>query len=770
VKSCQCSPGIQSLIALLIAGLIGACDSPTEIEPTVAAQGLEGPLRFIGSQDCSACHESQFNSWTGSHHNLAMQHATSNSVRGDFDDAVVVHGGVETSFFIRDGGFWVKTDNANGDLEEFEIRYTFGVTPLQQYLIEFSKGRLQTLALAWDDRDEEDGGQRWFHVYGEETITHNDSLHWTGREQNWNYMCAECHSTELHKNFDLDSGAFSTTWSEINVGCEGCHGPGSRHVEMANSGALRGKMGFAVDLDDTGRAIWQMNLDTGIAERSELQMRPPQQAESCGRCHSRRSQITKDYQFGQTLLDTHMPTLLDENLYFPDGQILEEVYVWGSFLQSKMYQAGVTCTDCHDPHTAKLKSNGEVSTVCSTCHLPQKFAATRHHNHDPAQVACVDCHMPSRDYMVVDGRRDHSFRVPRPDLTISTGSPNACENCHAAEGPEWAKQALDNWYGEERPEHFAGVIAAGRNGVAGANDLLADAAGNASFPGIARATALTLMSPPLDSKTAGAIRDGLANADALIRMSALRALAIAPADLRLQLAIPLLADPVRAVRIEAANSLSPVRSEIPQEQIGAFVAAESEYVEAQEAIAERPEAHVNLAAIFAERGDTRLAELSFLRALEMEPLAVTARVNLADLYRQLSRDEDAKELLKIGLELDAESATLLHTYGLLLVRSNQVGEAMSSLERAVNLEPGNARFVYVYAIALNTYGRSDEAISALLAARQSFSGDFDIGWALITILRDAGFTDKARREATLLQNQFPRNQNIAPFIASLTDS
>ena len=393
--------------------------------------------------------------------------------------------------------------------------------------------------LAWDDRDAADGGQRWFHIYGEESIAHDDPLHWTGREHNWNYMCAECHSTNLQKNFDSGSQTFNSTWSEINVGCEGCHGPGSQHLAAATAGTLAGAMSLLVDLDDTGRAVWKMNTASGIAERTELRTRPPQQPESCGRCHSRRAVIRRDYAYGQPLLDTHMPALLDENLYFADGQIKDEVYVWGSFLQSRMYQAGVTCTDCHDPHTASLKTAGEPSNVCATCHLPSRFASRDHHQHAPEQVVCLDCHMPSRNYMVIDGRRDHSFRLPRPDLTIATGSPNACNACHAEQGPEWANAKLNDWYDDARPAHYAVAIHAGRSTAAGANSLLAGAAHNTTFPGIARATALSLITPPLNSTSIGAIRDGLINADALIRVGALRALQGIPGETRLLAASPM---------------------------------------------------------------------------------------------------------------------------------------------------------------------------------------------------------------------------------------
>lgn len=767
MNSCRFPSGLQWVL-LMFVGLFAACDRSTDEMRLTSVPHTQGPAEFMGSTACSTCHAAQYESWSGSHHDLAMQHATADTVTGDFDNARIRVGDIESSFFTRDGRFWVTTDNETGDLAEFEIRYTFGVAPLQQYLIEFSGGRLQTLPLAWDGRKKADGGQRWFHIYSQEVISHDDPLHWTGREQNWNYMCAECHSTHLQKNFDGVTQTFDTTWSEIDVGCEGCHGPGSRHVTAANAGTLAATMGLVVNLDDTGRAVWQMNAQTGIAERSEFRTRPPQQPESCGRCHSRRSVITSEYEYGKPLLDTHMPALLDEYLYFPDGQIQDEVYVWGSFMQSKMYQAGVICTDCHDPHSATLRFPGQPSDVCSTCHLPTRFANRDHHQHAPEQVACVDCHMPSRDYMMIDGRRDHSFRIPRPDLTVSTGSPNACSNCHAEKGPEWAVATLIDWYGDSPPAHYATAIHAGRSTAAGANTLLAEAANNRAFPGIARATAISLIAPPLNSTAAGAIRAGLNNADALIRLGALRALQAVPGDFRVRGALPLLEDPVRAVRIEAASVLSPARRGLPQSAQAAFNAAEKEYIEAQLAIAERPEAHSNLALIYLARDDAQRAEAELRKALSMEPRAVVARVNLADLYRQLSRDQDAMSLLQAGLELDADSAALHHTMGLLLVRSDDSQVALPALQRAAVLEPGNSRYTYVYAVALNSLGQVDDAINTMQDASLAFPGDFDIGWGLATMLYAAGRSDEARQEGLRLQVQYPENPDITAFLGRLS--
>ena len=441
-------PGYVQILLSSSILLVAACTDAPEPGPLTASQGEPD---FTGSASCHNCHESQFSGWRGSHHDLAMQVADENTVLADFDGTSIEYFGEASEFSSDNGSFVVRTGNANGNPQDFEIAYTFGVEPLQQYLVEFEDGRLQPLPFAWDTRDSGDGGQRWYHLYPDEYIGPDDPLHWTGRAQNWNYMCAECHSTDVQLNYDLGNDSFRTTWSEINVGCEACHGPGSEHISQAQSGDFKSDLGLAVDLDDHGRAVWQMNPQTGIAQRSELAMAPPQQPESCGRCHSRRGVITANYEYGKPLADTHRPSLLNPPLYFADGQIRDEVYVYGSFVQSRMYRAGVTCSDCHDPHSLELVTGDDPDAVCAQCHLPARFASAEHQHHGEGEAACVDCHMPTRVYMGIDARRDHSLRIPRPDHSATTGAPNACNGCHTQESAEWAAEKFAKRWGS--PPH-----------------------------------------------------------------------------------------------------------------------------------------------------------------------------------------------------------------------------------------------------------------------------------------------------------------------------
>ena len=751
---------------LLIAALliVGCSDNTPAVEPVPA-----GPATFVGSAACQSCHEVEHRDWLGSHHELAMQLATVDTVLGDFDDVTFDYYGETTRFFTRGDGFYVTTADGSGRDREFRVAYVFGVEPLQQYLIEFPGGRLQTLAYSWDSRSAEEGGQRWFHIYPDEYIAPDDSLHWTGLQQNWNYMCAECHSTNVSMGYDADTDAFNTTYSEMSVGCEACHGPGSTHLRLVESGTEAGDYGLAFDLDDRGDSAWVMNPDTGIAARSEPRTEPQQQPEACGRCHARRGIIAPDYEYGEPLAHTHLPALLDEGLYFADGQILDEVYVYGSFLQSRMYAAGVTCTDCHNPHSAKLVTGDNPNDVCAQCHLPTKFNIAEHAGHVPEQAGCVDCHMASRTYMVVDDRRDHSFRIPRPDLTAKIGTPNACANCHADMEPAAAVAAIDRWRGADgappAPHYAEAIDAAWRTF---ANDQLRDVAGDAAYPGIARATAVSLLAQPFGSRDFRLLEAGLGNPDPLVRIAALRQLRSLPAELRMRLpGASLLADPVRGVRIEAAAAYAGMSDLLPLEEARAYGSAAAELRTAYESLANRPEALVALATFETAEGDVSKAVRLYEQALRIEPRAVTARANLADTLRRLGEEARAEDLLREGLALDQDSAALHHALGLSFVRSGRPDEALTELRRAAELAPDNPRFSYVLGIALNSMDLQGEALRVLRDARTRFDGDFEIAMALATILRDSGDQDGALEIAYTLARRHPEDQNVVGLLRSL---
>ena len=763
---------------LLAAGLIvlAVVVGYLEIGGGAAAPPAEAGT-YVGGTACAGCHSREVGAWRGSHHALSMQAAKDGTVLGDFNDAASVSYGVTSRFFRRDGKFFVNTEGHDGKVADFEIAYTFGVYPLQQYLIAFPGGRLQALSIAWDSRPSAAGGQRWFHLHPDEPIRHDDILHWTGINQNWNFMCAECHSTNLNKNYLAASNGYRTTWSEVHVSCEACHGPGSQHLAWAKRqrdwwglfADATPDHGLPVAFHERAGIAWIPDQASGTARRSA----PPlarTETEVCGRCHARRAELSEHWLPGRSLSDTHLVSLLDRGLYHADGQIEDEVYEYGSFRQSKMFAKGVTCSDCHDPHSAELRAPGDG--VCLQCHEAKKYATPQHNFHQAASppIACASCHMPAKTYMGVDVRRDHSFRVPRPDLSAKLGTPNACTDCHNEKSAEWAATAIEGWYGRQREgfQTFGPAFHAARAELPEARELLSQVVTDPQTPAIARATAYAEIAPYLTPDLVPELRRGLADTDPLVRLGALRGLDGISSTRRWALAGSLLADPIRAVRIEAASFLAGVPTDrLSPEDRAHLEHAAQEYVEVQRFNGDRPEARVTLGAFFAQRGQNAEAEAEYQAAIKLEPRFVQAYVNLADLYRGLNRDGDAEAILKQALAVAPDDAAAHHAMGLLLVREHRLPEATAMLAKAATLDPQRARFAYVYAIALNSGEHRAEALRVLEENHARHPADRDTLTALVSLNREAGDRDAALRYAEMLARLTPGDPTVAQLLDEL---
>ncbi len=756
---------LGAVIALAAVAAITYFWHPWDRAPPPAAPVAQAAPSFVGSEACAGCHAKETDAWRGSQHARAMQKADERTVLGDFADRAFTHAGVISTFFKRDGKFFVRTDGPDGKLADYEVKYTFGVEPLQQYLVELPGGRLQALTTAWSTSE-----KRWFHLYPNEKIAAGDELHWTGRQQNWNFMCADCHSTEVRKNYDAQANAFATKWAEISVGCESCHGPGSNHVAWAAAKGADPRKGLAAVFDERRGVTWSIDAKSGNAARS----RPrdtDREIEVCAQCHARRAQIGEGYHAGKPFLDHYLPALLTPPLYHADGQQRDEVYVWGSFLQSRMYRQGVTCSDCHDPHTQKLKAAGNA--VCAQCHAAAKYDGAAHHFHRPGTRAaeCVSCHMPTATYMVVDPRRDHSFRVPRPDLTAALGVPNACNACHRETDAKWAADAVRKRYGRDAGgfQAFARTFRDAELGKAGAAAALAAVAADTSQSPIARASALARLEAQPDRGTAPAAFAGAHDADPLVRLAAARLADALPVRERVAVAGPLLADALRAVRVEAARVLAAVpENELTADQRAARERAADEYVATQRYNADRPEARTSLGSYYARLGRFDAAQAEFRAAIALDKRFVPAYVNAADAYREEGREDDAQRLLTDGLAVAGDSAPLHHALGLAYARQRKdPAAALRELARAAQLAPDSARYAYVYAVALHSFGRAPEAIRTLEAAAARWPADREILRALATMQRDAGRPEAARKAAEALATAYPDDPDARALLEAL---
>jgi len=767
-------------LVVLAAGALAAWLylEPWRVGPGRASRTLgdQPAATYVGAQACAGCHAREHAAWAGSDHARAMQIASEATVLGDFADRRFAYAAVTSTFFRRDGRYMVRTDGPDGKLADFDVKYTFGVRPLQQYLLELPGGRLQALSIAWDARPRSSGGQRWFHLYPGEKLDFRDPLHWTRRQQNWNYMCADCHSTNVRKNYDATADRYATTWSEINVACEACHGPGSRHVAWAGAtGAgqnyAAADKGLTVALRERRGVRWAIDPGSGNAKRS-VPRTTAIELGVCAQCHSRRSQISSDYAPGRPFLDHYLPALLTSPLYWPDGQQRDEVYNYGSFKQSKMFAAGVTCSDCHEPHSGALRAPG--NQVCAQCHAPAKYDASTHHFHRAGGpgAECAGCHMPATRYMRIDPRHDHSLRVPRPEQSVALGVPSACTRCHTDRKADWAAAKVQSWYGHEPTgyQRFAEAFHAAETGAGAAAPELAAVAREPSQPGIVRASALARMPRDLGRSPSAvdAVRQGLADADPLVRRAAVAALESLGLEQRAALGAALLSDPSRLVRIEAARVLAPIRPEtLEPSSRAAYARASEEFVAAQRTNDDRPEARTNLGTYFASRGRVPAAETELRAALALDPTFVPAYVNLADIYRAEQREPDVRRVLAEGLTAVPDDASLHYALGLALVRAQRPAEALTHLERAAARAPDNARFVYTYAVSLYSTGKTREAIAVLDKALPRHPSDRDILLALITFNRDQGALERARRYAEQLAAQYPDDADAQRLAAQL---
>ena len=732
---------LLTLLAQL--SLLVGCSEPSVDEVrTKKAEAAPFPepaldARYVGSSACADCHQQAYQQWRNSHHDLALQVASDQSVLADENVEVG-----DTRISRDEHGLRIYPDAGKASLTP---RFTFGVEPLQQYIIDGGNGAWQTHPIAWDSRPKEDGGQRWFNLHGA-TYPAGDPMHWQGRANRWNSQCADCHSTGVVKGYDPEARSYQTTFEVEDVGCEACHGPGSAHAANPEIVPL-------------------------MALASQ-----PEQINACAPCHSRRGQIAEGFQPDAEFLDHYSPRLISPGLYHPDGQILDEVYVWGSFLQSRMHRAGVTCSNCHDPHSAELKRAGnETCTFCHQASPPDDFIAAgvtagssgydspEHHFHPVGSAAaeCVACHMPSETYMGVDDRRDHSFRIPRPDLSMTLGVPEPCTSCHTEQTAEWASGVLTERFGSEDREHFAIPFAAADSAVPEADAQLAGLVMDSAQPIMVRASALAKLGAYSRGYTMDAIRAARKD-EPLLRFAAPLAAASLSPDRAWRLLTPLLEDELRAVRHQTVLALLPSLQIDPgyRQQLEPYLRT---WIEEQSLNLDYPETLTNVAGAHAALGNLPEAEAALQEALNLQANWIPGMLSLADLYRATGRDLEAGPLLEEALALTPDQPEVAYAYALWLFRQGRLPEGLPHLENAARLAPGQRQYGYTWAIALNDAGETGKALTVLSALLQRWPDDPDLLIAAVTMLRDQNrFSDALPLLDRLIQLQ-PGDQELIRF-------
>ena len=688
---------------------------------------------LAASAACLDCHQDQVAAWSDSDHAWAMRTPLAAFVKAPFQGEAIAFDGLEGVFERRDRvnpeaslvsppvlgspdgvgptEFLIRLrDRKAGalDFESFTVRYTFGHEPLQQYLIALAQDRLQVAPFAYDTRPASVGGQRWIHLESFAGPHRVPRFDWQQPLQNWNGMCADCHSRGFERDYDPETHRFNSSFGAINVDCLACHNPSDRHGE--NSAPSKAKAGGWVRAANERIAHWQ-----GAA-------RDPATLDTCFACHSLRAPLTDGFHPDTPFLDQFRPEPVLPPFYQADGQIEEEVYVYGSFLQSKMYQAGVQCQDCHDPHTAEVKVKG--NGLCLTCHQATAFATPQHHGHALGGKAaqCVTCHMPGKTYMGIDFRRDHRFGVPNTPMSQALNTRDVCQSCHEdrwaafldgpqfKRGPATGAQAM----AEQSPNTGGVVLAANADASALVLAMLSDA----STPAINKAAQLKTLPEPALRSAAQWLNAALRHPEPLVRLSAVEVASALNAPVDSGVTQGLLNDPVRAVRLAALplwRGADPMASEGTQIDLAALKAMQAAADLALRQIAWRGEGRLQAADHLMMTDDWPGAVAELQAAIAQDPYFLGGYLNLADVRRQQGRDPEALAVLGLGLDRLPTSAMLYYSAGLTHIRLKDYQAAQPFLEKASEIAPARVDFFYTYLALLDALGKRSEALDRIKA-------------------------------------------------------
>jgi len=694
-----------------------------------------GNNEFIGEQACKGCHAKQYDDWLKSDHFMAMQPPNDSTVKGNFNNVSFTADGVTSRFFKKDGKFFINTQGDDGRNYDYEVKYTFGFTPLQQYLVEFPGGKMQVPRVSWDVKQ-----KKWFHQYAGQKINSQDWFHWTANSQNWNTMCASCHSTNLQKNYSVDSDSYHTTYSVINVSCESCHGAGKLHVDFVNSNEYK-----------KGKKIPGFNLDKNSEQLAQIN--------SCMPCHARKSDISATLTKRGEIMDDYIPEIPSDEHFHDDGQVNDEDYIYTSFLQSKMFHRGVKCSSCHNPHSGKILFAS--NQLCMQCH-EKKYDDPSHTFHpvDIAASECTSCHMPGKIYMEVDLRHDHSFRVPRPDLSVKYGTPNACNNCHNNKPAQWTADAITKWYGPERKYHFADDLIPGSKIDGGSEAHLVKLLGDTTVPNIVKATAAYYLGSIPTQNSLSNLLQLLSNGDAQIRYRALRSLSNFPVANWRENVGPLLSDKVRAVRIAAADLFITIpEKEIPSQYSRSFSAARNELQNYLIYQADFSVGNVMIADHYLRLNDFSNAERFYVRALKKDSLMNYARLNLSTAYNAQAKNDKALDVLETATKIDPTNDRIYYNMALLYNEMNDKKGAERSFAKAVALKTTNPRVYYNYGLLLNEIRKFKEAETVLQKGISLDPLSAEMYYALCFVYIQSNDTIKAREAAIKLKQLDPDNPN-----------
>jgi predicted CXXCH cytochrome family protein len=690
---------------------------PAVIQPDLLKVSGTPPAE---ARNCAECHAKEVAEWKDS------QHANANRLFNPRTDLAAFR---HTEIFAANGSKTILQNGMgsataaviepDGTRTVYHPESVIGVTPLVQYLVSFPAGRLQVLNYSFDPEKKE-----WFDSQAPETRLPEDWSHWTHRGMNWNSQCAFCHMTNLRKGYDPESDSYRTTWDAMGIACAQCHGPMEKHADKPNDKAFFNRLDVKQIVDN------------------------------CGSCHARREELTGNFHAGEKFSDHYRLSLPDLNgLYYPDGQVKEEDYEYGSFTMSRMGHKGVSCLDCHNPHSGKLRAPVENNALCMTCHaapgqrgaIPIDPATHSHHKAGTPGDRCVDCHMPITRYMVRDPRRDHGFTIPDPVLTRELGVPNSCNRCHEDKSVDWSIEATVKWYGdkmERRSRERARVIARMEKSD---DTVYPELLALAKSEEIAawRSVLVSLLAPWARQPDARSfLEKSLADESPLVRSAAVRALAQDPEAAAL--IKPLCDDPSRLVRLDAVWDLHEGRDRSH--------ASYGELLEYLDTICDQPAGALRKAQFALDEHRTEDALKWSAKAAAWDATSGDAYQVHAVVLNSAGKRDEAMAELRRAAAVDPKNARHPFMLALLCGEAGQADEVIVQLKKAVAIDPAFGRAWYNLGLALAQKEQLEDSIAALRRAEELQPGAPEIPYARATVHVRAGEMNEARKAAVRAQS------------------
>ncbi len=695
---------------------------------------------YVGSKACGQCHPREFTRWQDSAHAWAMRRSRPDESVADFDDASVSFGNAGLAAMQSDGQqLTARIIEPGSQPKQVVMRYFFGHEQIEQHVVQTERGRYQALPFGFDTKRRD-----WFDIFKDDPRRPGDWGHWTGRGMTANSECIFCHSTGYKRNYDLQTDSYRSSWAEMAVGCEACHGPGASHAGAKGS--------------DRAKGYGNLDADSMF--------------DTCASCHSLRRVIADGFSPGEKFLDYFEPVLLDEDNYQPNGAVRGEAYEWTSFKQSRMYRKqsrmyreDVRCPACHEIHGGRLKKQGNA--LCLDCH--DASLNTPSHSHHTAAgkgSQCVACHMPERVFMQRDARRDHSFSVPDPKLSQTLSVTNACNDCHRDQTPEWASKALKAWFvpGRDRKleRETATEIAAARTGRPGAERVLIKCLDTCK-DSVRRASAARLLGrylgEPAVRRALVAIGD---DGDDLVRNAAVFALGQGDTVYKDVQAALLAAttDPVRSVRVNAAwglrtVSLDDLAAASRAKSLGGLRDALAEWETSQMVEAEDPESHHALGLFYAAQHRPDDAISAYRQALTLSPSTIPPRYNLSVLLIDQGREAEAEKQIDELLRYHPEYPAALYALGVLRVSRGATREAVTAFAHCLKVDRAYPGALHDLAHAYVTLDQGGLANYVLGAALKFPDSKREAMITLVTVNLALGKRKVAAGWAKIAAGEFP---------------